>query len=428
MIARARRYAASYGGFSPNARRFLAVTMVAGAATSLFWVDFNLYLRALGLDEPTIGIVVTFGAVAAVAVSLPASWASDRVGRRAILLVGLLAMAVALAGLGLSGALPALLVLSALYGAGQQTFFVVQTPFMAENSRPEHRSELYAAQFAIQTGTTFVAALAGGMIARTAAAWLGVEPNSAPALRVLVGLMFAFGLAAFLLCAMLEPDMPAGPHHSPSGGREPRSGGRRRPLFRLRVEDPGVYLRLLVPGFLIGLGAGQVIPFLNLYIERRFGLDIATLNAVFAVTSLGTMAAILLQPALAARYGKIGSVVMVQSVSIPFIVVLGYSPVFATVAVAMVIRNALMNAGNPIFTAFAMERVHPAERGTLAALMSITWSAAWALGGPWYALLQRELGFDAGYAIDFAIMIACYSAATAMYWAFFRDTGEVKHA
>jgi len=119
---------------------------------------------------------------------------------------------------------------------------------------------------------------------------------------------------------------------------------------------------------------------------------------------------------------------MVQSVSIPFIVVLGYSPVFATVAVAMVIRNALMNAGNPIFTAFAMERVHPAERGTLAALMSITWSAAWALGGPWYALLQRELGFDAGYAIDFAIMIACYSAATAMYWAFFRDTGEVKRA
>ena len=44
---------------------------------------------------------------------------------------------------------------------------------------------------------------------------------------------------------------------------------------------------------------------------------------------------------------------------IPFLVVLGFSPVLWTVIIAMMVRNSLMNAGNPIFNAFAMEQVTP---------------------------------------------------------------------
>ena len=51
--------------------------------------------------------------------------------------------------------------------------------------------------------------------------------------------------------------------------------------------------------------------------------------------------------------------VIVQGASIPFLVVLGFSPVLWTVILAMAVRNSLMNAGNPIFSAFAMERVSP---------------------------------------------------------------------
>ena len=46
-----------------------------------------------------------------------------------------------------------------------------------------------------------------------------------------------------------------------------------------------------------------------------------------------------------------------QGASIPFLVVLGFSPVLWTVILAMAVRNSLMNAGNPIFSAFAMEQV-----------------------------------------------------------------------
>jgi hypothetical protein len=168
------------------------------------------------------------------------------------------------------------------------------------------------------------------------------------------------------------------------------------------------------------MGAGQVIPFLNIFIQRKFGLDLASLNAVFALTSLGTIAAILAQPRLARRFGQITSVVIVQAASLPFLVVLGFSPVLWTVIVAMAVRNSLMNAGNPIFSAFAMEQVSPTERATLSAAMSVLWQVGWVVGGTWYAVLQATLGFEGGYTVNFVTIIALYSIATSLYWIWFR--------
>ena len=134
-----------------------------------------------------------------------------------------------------------------------------------------------------------------------------------------------------------------------------------------RVRDRKTFVRLLIPGFLVSLGAGQIIPFLNLFVAGKFDVDLAAINWIYALTSLGTMVAILLQPAPRERCGKVASVVIVQGASIPFLAVLGFSPVLWTVIVAMAVRNSLMNAGNPIQNAYAMERVRPSERALMAA-------------------------------------------------------------
>ncbi len=115
--------------------------------------------------------------------------------------------------------------------------------------------------------------------------------------------------------------------------------------------------------------------------------------------------------------------------SIPFLVVLGFSPVLWTVIAAMAVRNSLMNAGNPIFNAFAMERVGPRERATLSAAMSVLWSFGWVIAGLWYSLLQAVLGFELGYAVDFVTIIVLYSTATVLLWAWFgRDERAARAA
>jgi hypothetical protein len=85
----------------------------------------------------------------------------------------------------------------------------------------------------------------------------------------------------------------------------------------------------------------------------------------------------------------------------------------------MAVRNSLMNAGNPIFGAFAMERVRPEERATFSAASSLLWALGWVIAAPWYSLLQAALGFNAGYTVNFLTIIVLYTVGTLLYWVWF---------
>jgi MFS family permease len=419
------RYRA-FGRFHRDARLILLTSLVTGAAVSLWWIDFNLYLAALGYSTATIGVVSTIASLAGALVAFPASAASDRVGRRVVLLAGVLAGVVALAALLVSELLAVVIVSAALWTMGFNAFQVVIAPYLTEHSTPDHRNELFAIQFAIQNVTNIGAAILGGIVATTVAGWLGLAAGGPGVYKVILVLMLALSALGLAVVSRLTDDRPA------RVGRErlralgepaafPADPRRSRTLLGITIRDRERFLRLVFPGFLISIGAGQVIPFLNVFVQGKFGLDLAQLNAVFALTSLGTVLAILAQPRLARRFGQITSVVLVQAASIPFLVVLGFSPVLWTVIAAMAVRNSLMNAGNPIFNAFAMEQVTPAERASLAAAMSVLWQVGWVIGGTWYALLQATLGFETGYAVNFLTIIMLYSIATLLYWAWFRD-------
>ena len=399
--------------FHRDARLFLVTTLVAGAALSLYWIDFNLYLASLGFEPATIGLVATVASVGGALAAFPASAAANRYGRRTVLAGGIGVAILALIGLLLSDSLPFIIGFAAMWAVGQQAFMVIQAPFLAEHSEPEHRNELFALQAAITSVTNIVAAVLGGVVAASLGALIGLDPEGPGTYRIILIFMTLLLVAALGTVAMLTDDRPSRVAvESPLAATRPRT--------RRGIRDRGRFVRLLLPGFLIAMGAGQVIPFLNVFVQQKFDLDLTSLNALFAFTSLGTVAAMLAQPRLARRFGQITSVVIVQGASIPFLVVLGFSPVLWTVIGAMAVRNSLMNAGNPIFSAFAMEHVSPSERATLAASMSVLWQVGWVIGGAWYALLQATLGFDMGYTVNFLTVITLYSVATTLYWTWFR--------
>jgi MFS family permease len=422
-----RQFLAGYRGFERDARVFLLGTVFASGAIGLFWINFNLYLASLGIDAPTIGLIATIGALSSAAIALPASVLSDRLGRRVAMVIGSALAALALAGLLLTESVVLIFLLAIVYNVGQQTRLVVASPFMTEHSTPEQRNELFALQFAVVNATQVVAALAGGAIAALVAATGGHGADSPDTYRVLVLLMVALTVGGLLCAIWLRDDksvvagVPLAEASAEPGAARLLVGGVRTRLDSLgvRVGDPRLFLKIVVPGFLISLGAGQVLPFLNLYIVGRFNLDLSETNVIFAVTALGTMVAILIQPVLARRFGRIRSVVIVQSASIPFLVVLGFAPLVWLVVIAMAVRNSLMNASNPIFNAFAMEKVRPIERATIAASMSVLWSFGWAIGGVYYAFVQGALGFDRGYNLDFITIIVLYTVATSLYWLWF---------
>ncbi len=409
------RYIHSFTGFGTDARRFLLTTIVFGAAISLYWIDFNLYLEAIGVDRPTIGWLMAVSQLAGVVVALPASAISNRVGRRSVMAAGVVLVSVALIAF-MPGYLPLIFVGVIAFGAGFQIVSVVQIPYIAEHTRPDQRNEFFATWNALSFTTGVVATLLGGAIAQNLAGPLGLTTAAGPYLVVLV-LITILSLAGLLTVLRLGDDRQS---LAAERARELHPSGR----FGMHISNPGLFFKLLLPGFITSLGAGQLIPFLNLFIQKKFGLDLASLNAVFAITSLGTALAIMMQPALARRFGRIGSIVLVQGASIPFLVVLGFSPMLWSVIIALAVRNSLMNAGSPIFDAFAMERVSARERAVLSALMTLLWSLGWTIAPIYYGTLQAGLGFDAGYAVDFVTIIVLYSIGTALLWKWFRHTDE----
>jgi MFS family permease len=409
------RYLRSFTGFGRDARIFLLTTIVFGAALSLYWIDFNLYLESIGLGW-AIGWLMAASQLAGVIVALPASAISDRIGRRKVMAAGMALVAVALFAF-LPGDLPLLLLGVVALGAGSMAVSVVQVPFIAEHTRPDQRNSYFAIWSAIGFLTGVVAALVGGAAAPEIASLLHLGSDAGP-YQILLSGVAVLGALSLGTVWFLTGD-------GPPADRALATGARR---FGIVVLDRKLFFRLLLPGFLTSLGAGQLIPFLNVFIQNKFGLGLAAVNAVFAVSSLGTALAILIQPAVARRFGRIGSIVLVQGASLPFLVVLGFSPVLWTVIVALAVRNSLMNAGSPIFDAFAMERISPAERATLSAGMTMLWALGWTIAPIYYGVLHASLSFTAAFAVDFVTIIVLYTVATALLWTWFRGTDRVAAA
>jgi MFS family permease len=413
------RYLRSFTGFSRDARLFLLTTIVFGAATSLYWIDFNLYLESIGISPSTIGWLMATSMLAGVAVALPASALSDRLGRRSVMAIGMALAAAALLTF-LPGQLVLLFAGVAALGAGSQMVNVAQIPYIAEHTDPHQRNEYFATWSALSNLTMLVSALVGGAIAQVLADRFSLKSVAGP-YQVLFVLVAILGLAGMGTVVLLRSDRES---VRAIRAARPTPVGRAYRLG-LHIENRGLFLRLLLPGFITSLGAGQLIPFLNLFVQHKFSLGLVSINAIFGITSLGTTLAILAQPSLARRFGRIGSIVLVQGCSIPFLVVLGFSPILWTVIVAMAVRNSLMNAGSPIFDAFAMERVSTAERATLSALMSMLWSVGWVVAPIYYSTLQSTLGFTAGYTVDFITIIVLYTVATWLLWTWFRGTDRI---
>jgi predicted MFS family arabinose efflux permease len=113
--------------------------------------------------------------------------------------------------------------------------------------------------------------------------------------------------------------------------------------------------------------------------------------------------------------GKIQLVVVTQALSIPFLFMLGFSPIFALSAMAYYIRLALMNMSGPVYQTFVMERVEPSARATVASLVSMSTNFGWAFSPIISGWIQVRYGFGPA----FVLTIILYMLSIYFYWFFF---------
>ncbi len=387
-------------GFAPDTRRFLAGMLLMGLGRGAMDVHLNLYLRSRGLDEETIGRILSAGSAGVVAVSLPAALFADRFRPGRLFLLSAVGFALCLLLMVLLPPDPGILLgLSFLVGALFTVHWVAEAPFFMRAEGPEHRTELFGIAHALETLATILAAWGTGALAERLAARLGSEIGG---LRWALAAAAAASLLAVLPYARIRAAPPAG---APKGWRD-----------YVVPREAGLVLRLSLPVFLVGCGAGLTIPFLNLYFRDRFDLGPERIGRIYSVAQVLTMGGFLVGPVLARRFGHVHAVVATELLSIPFFFLLAVTDSLGVAVGAFWMRGALMNMNQPVSMAFGMEVVAPDQQSVSNSVRTFAWNLSWMVSAAAGGWIIRHHGYGP---VMFTTM-ALYLAAAGLFWAFFR--------
>lgn len=375
-----RSYLSILHSFGRNARLYILFSFASGFSIAVYSLFFNLYVISLGKSSSFLGILVALPMAMNLLFALPAGLLGDRIGYKRGLLVGTFLTIASIVGIALSSSSSGLITFSVVSGLGNSLIWVMGAPFMMENSLEEGRTHLFSVQFSMNTFSGFFGFLIGGSLPVFFAHFLGGAAGDAipyrATLLVSAGLMGVAFMPLFFL------------HKSK------REGHSEAVHLREAFSEPRLTAKLLIPEIVIGLGAGLLVPYFNIFFKQTFALSDSLLGTLFAGQSIAIGLATLTGPLLAARWGKIRAVAATQLASIPFLLLLGYSSFLTVAAVGFLARAALMNMGGPLYSAFAMEKIAPRRRAAINGILTMSWSGSFALSNWISGHLQGTVGFS----------------------------------
>lgn len=396
-------YNSQIHAFKPNARLYLFNVILTGAVMGVFRLIFNFYVLSLGFDEALLGNLIATSSFVALIAALPMGYLADVIGRKGSLLLSGALLSISILAMALWQSETSFYSMNVLSGIAQSLAGITMAPFLMENSNEKERTYLFSFGQGLQMTMASVGNWVGGYLPT----WMGNAKNVIATSSVAYGdSIFIIGIgAAFAILPLVFL-------------KSPKLERNQRAIFapfQYAAKNPALLTKLILPMLLTSLGAGLIMPFMNVFFREVHRQPDPVIGTLFAWGSLAMGIGLLVAPPLAERTGKIQLVVITQALSIPFLILLGFSPLFWVGASTYYIRLALMNMSSPVYQTFIMEHVEPTGRATVASLTSMAWNFGWAFSPTVSGWLQVKYGFGP----PFIGTIILYTISVIMYWAFF---------
>lgn len=377
----------------------------------VFMVMYNLYIRELGMPETVNGKVISMTALALAIMLVPAGFLSDRLGRKWLIVGGAMLTAGTLFYRGIAITETPIIVAALLTGLFMAFVQVSGIPFLAENSTPGERVHLFSINFAIVTVANVVGSLSGGIIADLLETVLAISTVEAIRWSLIVGaVIFTIGLFPFFKLQE-KPSEPVKVKREFVGDDIGMDDSLKRNLI--------VIFHFSFASLLIGFGSGLVVPYLNLYFANRFDASNSYIGLVLSLGSAMTAVAVMIGPALSRKVGKVKALILFQLLSIPFLLLTAYTTSLWLASLGFLLRQALMNAGNPLQSAVAMEVVSDKYKGLANSMNQMVFNLGWATMGPLATGLVVAQGTYWGYAYAFTITACLYVVSSIYYYFIF---------
>jgi MFS family permease len=336
--------------FKRDARLWIASNALNAFAFGVSNVVFNLYMVSIpGFEEDFLGLFLSVSMFATATIAVIAGMVTDRRSRKSIVLsqsfLGLSMVAVQYTVI---DPLP-LMVSQVILGLSSAFGQVAWAPYITDLSTSEERAHLFGFNGGISLLAVLAGNILGGFLPGVFQSFIVLGPN------LLWPYRFAlwFSLLPMLVSTLLVIPMSRDP---------PRD-------CEVRMGFQNVKNWRFIGGYMasvstIGLGAGMIVMYFNLFFESVFEADAAMIGIIFGINTITLSAGNFLAPALSDRLGKVRTIILTEILSIPFLLMISWAPVLYFAVIAYVMRSVLMNMAGPVSSAFFMEGLRREERAT----------------------------------------------------------------
>lgn len=397
--------------FNRNIKMFMLANVLIQVGMGVFLVMYNLYIKELGFPETLNGKIISMTSLASAIMLIPAGYLSDRLGRKGIIITGAIFAAGTLFYRSLVTGEQSLVYAAFFTGLFMALVQVSGVPFLAENSTAGERMHLFSIHFSLMTIASVIGSLGGGVLADALHLIGNISTVDSIMYVLIIGaIIFTMGIVPLF---QLKPTQKI---ESQTEASTEESEGNAPTGFRKNMK---VIVLFGVANLLIGTGSGLVIPYLNLYFANRFDASNTYIGIILSLGSAMAAVAMLLGPALVKKVGKVKALVIFQLLSIPFLFITGYTNSLIIASIAFLMRQALMNAGNPIQSAIAMELVQDKYKGLANSVNQMVFNVGWASTGAISTGLVMTFGFYWGYAYTFTITGILYIIASTYFYLLF---------
>jgi MFS family permease len=368
-------------GLSPQVRRILIFSLLFGLAFNIADLLFNFYLVSLGYGTDTAGLMSTLSRAAGMLLGVPLGLLIDRMGpQRAIIL----AMAVYCVGWLLMLQATALLALAGAQFVIGASFLMASTsviPLLAGVTHDDERARVFGLNASATLMIGMVGSALGGLLPMGAAALLNVGPQDTAAYRLALTVVIVLSILAVL--PLLRPFPVLSPAETQAAAA---AGADFTPLPTRRL------LRFALPGLLLGLGGGAILPFQNLFFRNVFSLSDGAVGMVLAAASLGMGLGALMGAPVTRRIGlRRGAALLRMGTVVGLMIML--VPALVPAVLGFFLRGMFVSASFPMNDALVMRHTPPRQRGMAMSLMSVLWSGGWAAAAVVSGYVQIRWGF-----------------------------------
>jgi MFS family permease len=327
-----------------------------------------LYLKAVGLTERQIGLLLTLTLLGDTVISLWITTAADRIGRKRMLILGALLMAMVGGVFAVTSNYVSLMVVATIGVLSPSDkdvgpFLSIEQAALSQTIPDEKRTAIFAWYNLVGSVAAAVGALVGGFACQQL---VRAGRTGADVFRPLVVAYCVVGLLLAVAFGSLSNAAEGGAH--------------RRSSWLGLHRSRGVIARLSALFALDAFGGGFILQTIVAYwFYLRFRLDPAVLGSIFFVANLLAAASALGAASLARRFGLINTMVFTHLPSNVLLILVPLMPNLALAVVVLLVRFCISQMDVPTRQSYTMSVVRPDERSAASGITTVARSVGAAI-------------------------------------------------